>query len=290
MSTARWYTYAYMDVVTGLLLFVFGLIIGSFLNVVAYRFRTGVSLTGRSHCTSCTHPLSWYELVPVYSFLAQRGLCVHCGSRISARYTLVELLTGAAFVAVGYAFIAQPLMLALNLVLVSLLIVIVVYDMRHMIIPDELVAYLGLVAVAYVGYELVAYRSMAFLLDAALGAMIPALFLAGLWYISSGRWIGLGDVKLSIPLGALLGAWGSVSFVIFAFWIGAGVSLAVLAVQRVAQRMYRGQQRLRFFSGALTMKSEVPFAPFLIVAFVLMHLSGADVFALVDTIIARLSF
>lgn len=278
-----------MDAASLIVLFLFGLIIGSFLNVVIYRFRTGVSLSGRSHCTACNHALHWHELVPVCSYIMQRGACAHCGSRISPRYIVVELLTGAVFVAVGYAFITEPMLLAFNLALAALLVVIVVYDIRHLIIPNAFVVLLAVLAALVIGYEASTYGATT-ITHALLGAAIPASFLAGLWYVSGGRWIGMGDVKLSAPLGGILGAWGSVSFLIFAFWIGAVVTLTLLAVQHIAQYLVRGQTGLRFLPRTLTMKSEVPFAPFLIAAFVLVQLSGADVFALVDAITAQLSF
>src|SRR3989338_6841366 len=85
-----------------LVFFVFGLIVGSFLNVVIYRFNTAKSFGGRSACVSCQNKLCWYELIPLVSFLSQKGRCRNCKARISIQYPLVEFATGLIFVALFY--------------------------------------------------------------------------------------------------------------------------------------------------------------------------------------------
>ena len=116
----------------------FGLIIGSFLNVIILRLHTGQSSSGRSGCMSCGAQLSWTELVPVFSFFALRGRCKTCGSSISHQYWIVEVLT-----AVLFALIASQnfglLISAFYVVVASLLVVIGAYDLRHTIIPNKLV-------------------------------------------------------------------------------------------------------------------------------------------------------
>jgi prepilin signal peptidase PulO-like enzyme (type II secretory pathway) len=118
--------------------------------------------------------------------------------------------------------------------------------------------------------------------------LAPALtfaFLGGLWKVSKGRWIGLGDAKLSIPLALMVGLFHAFSFVVFAFWIGAVVSVLLLILQRVLRR---GQKYLRFGGGPLTMSTEVPFAPFLIASFVLVYFVHVDVYTLTDTLLSYL--
>ncbi len=269
-----WYQYV---LVTAL-----GLVIGSFLNVYIYRFHTGRSLSGSSHCLSCARPLTWYELLPVFSYLALRGRCRTCGSYIPFRYVLVELLTAALFVLV-YAIVQPSLMLLLWFILVSLLVVILVYDLYHLIIPNELVVAVGIVSVAmfftaapFTGIPAVLILHAA----AALGAFA---FYGGLWLVSGGRWIGLGDAKLAVPLAFLLGPWATFSFIVLSFWIGAGLSVLLLLLQRLLKR---GQHRLSKFGVTITMKSEVPFAPFLIVAFLAVALYHVDVLVLFDHLYA----
>ncbi len=276
-------------------MFILGTFVGSFLNVVALRYNTGrlrqaLFGGGRSHCFSCDKRLAWYELVPVLSFLAQGGCCRGCKSRLSWQYPLVELLTGSLFViaflheAVG----AHSFGLLLALVILSLLVVIGVYDLRHKIIPDAL-------AYAFAAFALL--YSLARLLPvspngdfAPFAAILnfhafsqdifwlliagPALFLPfyALWKISDGRWIGLGDGKLALGMGWFLGLSGGVSAVVLAFWIGALVAVTILAVQRF------GPSLCRFLGSNLAsrlhMRSEIPFAPFLITGTLIVYATG----------------
>lgn len=216
---------------TLVILFVFGLCVGSFLHVLALRHNSGASLGGRSACSVCATRLRWYELVPVLSFLFLSGRCRTCRSKISWRYPAVEVLTGLLFATVPLVFLP----------VFSLYIAITLYDLRHKIIPDALV------------YAAIALSALtrAFLGGGALDYLagpILFLFFAAIWLLSRGRAIGFGDSKLALSIGLLLGAAGGFSAVILAFWIGAvwGIGAMIFSPKR------------------LTMKSELPFAPFLI--------------------------
>jgi prepilin signal peptidase PulO-like enzyme (type II secretory pathway) len=280
-----------MDALILLWFFILGTIIGSFLNVVIYRFNTGKSLNGRSHCLSCGGLLSWYELLPVVSYVVQKGACRSCSARITPRYLYVELLTGLLFLFCAHLFLSDPVLLLFNLAITSLLVVILVYDLRHTIIPDELVLYLLVLAIAYTLWDQLLQTITLTSPERILGAVIPAALFGGLWYLSRGRWIGLGDAKLAVPLGLILGIAGSVSMFMLAFWIGAGVSVSGIVLQKLlhgsfVRNIRRGQISLLFLGGPLTMRSEVPFAPFLICAFFLVHLVHVDAFALIDAAIA----
>ena len=263
-------------------LFLFGLIIGSFLNVLIYRLHTGKSLNDRSHCLSCGHTLSWYELFPVFSYLFLFGRCRVCGSYIPKRYLLVELLTGLMFSLV-YITSESSLELFFNLILVSVLIVGVVYDLYHMIIPNEIVILTAILA-PLILFSVTPLSSllMAFLW-ATLSSVLAFIFFGGLWYFSGGRWVGFGDAKLVVGLGFLVGLSGVFSLLVFSFWIGALVSLVIIALQFLAKR---GQQPLHFLTGELTMKSEIPFAPFLVSAFVLVYFFGLDVLSLTNYVLS----
>ncbi|MBX2866615.1 prepilin peptidase [Candidatus Kaiserbacteria bacterium] len=247
----------------------FGLIIGSFLNVFICRLHTGKSLNGRSHCLSCGTVLVWYELLPALSYLVLGGRCRHCSSRISGRYFLVEVGTALLFV---FSFLTAESVLdtALLFILSSVLVVIAVYDMMHTIIPDEMVLVLVAVAVLLVIPTGVPLAH----LGAGVGA---ALFFWIFWYVSSGTWMGLGDAKLAFPLAGILGGWGAVSMVILSFWVGAIISLFLLALQK-------GKTHMPFLSPHLTMKSEIPFAPFLIIGFVCVYFFHVDIFTITDSV------
>lgn len=256
----------------------FGLIIGSFLNVVLYRFNTGKSVTGRSRCLSCGQILSWLDLIPVVSYLWRRGRCAYCGARIPVRYVLVEIATGGLFLLSLYV-VGLSVLLPLYFILMALLMCVVVYDMAHTIIPDRFVIILvvcaGAIAILESWGDTHAYALR------ALGGALSFLFFASLWLLSEGRWVGLGDAKLALPLGIIASWPTSLSMLILSFWVGAAVSVTLLMAQRLLQR---GQQRLRFLPVSLTIKSEVPFAPFLVVGFFLAHFFAVDAFDLIFSI------
>lgn len=258
-----------------LIVFVFGTIIGSFLNVVLYRLHTGKSLNGRSHCMSCGKTLQWYELFPVISYVIQRGKCRGCHAHVPSRYLIVEMLTGLSYLLIWHLFSEDLITFFLYVALVSVSIVIIVYDMRHTIIPDELSALLGVIAVGFLGYAYFITRDILAVSMDLLAGIYAFTFFGGLWYISKGRWIGFGDAKLAVPLGIMVGIGGVFSMIVLSFWIGAILSLLLLGMGRL---LGRGKTRLRFLPPALTIKSEVPFAPFLMLGFFLVELFHADIF------------
>lgn len=253
--------------------FVFGLIIGSFLNVVILRLHTERSFGGRSGCMSCQNKLSWYELIPVFSFLCLLGRCKNCRTKISLQYPIVESLTGFIF-AVFFLkfqdlfFFNTPVFIftyTYYVVMFSILVVIAVYDLRHKIIPDSLSILFGVFA--FLGLFFFAPHNLYFsfhlptLLDFASGFII-ALPFALLWLVSGGTWMGLGDAKLAIGLGWLLGFYSAISGIMLAFWIGAFVGLLLV-----------------IFSKKYRLKSEIPFAPYLVLGMFLafifeLHLFG----------------
>src|SRR5690554_1751288 len=127
-----------MSVFGVVLLFLYGIVLGSFYNVVVYRLPRKLSLVHpRSHCPNCKRQLSPGELIPIFSFLLQRGRCRGCGTLISFRYPLVELITGLGFVASGFLSPNIPTLIV-GLFLFSLLLVIALIDLEHKIIPNVL--------------------------------------------------------------------------------------------------------------------------------------------------------
>lgn len=258
-----------------LILFLFGIAIGSFLNVVVYRLRTGKTLGGRSECLSCGSTLSAMELIPVLSYIIQRGRCASCGCKYSPQYVLVELITGLVFASLAIHFgaylVGQPLYIALLLhsVIAAILIVIAVYDLRHKIIPNSLVYPLILISLGLLFIEFspsgISFRSLAegFSYNSAFyaGALFFAFF-GLLWLVSRGRWMGFGDAKLVIALGFLLGLSQGLTALAISFWIAAIVGILMLLLSR----------------GSLTMKTEIPFGPYLILGFYLEFIFGWQIF------------
>ncbi len=249
-----------------------GVVIGSFLNVVVYRLHTNRSLSGRSHCLACGYTLRWFDLLPIVSYVLLRARCRRCGARITPRYALVEGLTGVLF---AFSALLTPVWLPLVFILCiqAVLVVIIVYDYYHLIIPDRTVLWLLALAAGWLGYEVWLGMSWATLGSTIAVALAGGSVFAFLWLISKGRWIGLGDAKLAVPLGMIVGISGVFSLVVFSFWVGALISLAILTGQALVRR---GQPHLRFLSQPLTIKSEVPFAPFLVISFWLIYFFGFD--------------
>jgi len=255
-----------------LIFFLFGLIIGSFLNVVILRYNTEKTFGGRSACMSCQHTLSWYELVPLFSFLGLRGRCLNCKSKISVQYPLVELATGIIFAGLFLKF--QDIFFLNTLVFAgtyaffasafSLLLIIAVYDFKHKIIPDtlvllfDIVAFIGLFIFSIYGFDIHIPGLWEFL-----SGIVIALPFALIWLLSAGTWMGLGDAKLAIGLGWLLGLSRALSGVVVAFWSGALISLILI----VFTKKYR-------------MKSEIPFAPFLVLGTVIAFLFELYLFSI----------
>jgi len=139
----------------------FGLIIGSFLNVYIYRFHTGKSLSGHSHCLSCGTRLRWFELFPLVSYLVLRGRCRTCSCLVTTRYFVVELATGVLF-ALCLSLTMDPIMIALLWFIVSVLVVITVYDLYHFIIPDSLTASLTFGAALLLVYVTLVFLRLVF--------------------------------------------------------------------------------------------------------------------------------
>jgi leader peptidase (prepilin peptidase)/N-methyltransferase len=255
-----------MNTVLFIFIFVFGTIIGSFLNVVIIRYGTGRSLGGRSMCAVTGKTLEWYELIPIVSFLIQGGRSRHSGTRISWQYPLVELFTGVVFVLLASKFIllaiTYPKVFLINLLfyffVFSYLVMIFVYDMRHRIIPNGFLYPLAIIAFCGVFLLPVALgiRPTMSTLWGFLSGPIVALPLLALWAITKKKGMGLGDVKLVIPLGWLVGLSGGFAMLLMSFWIGAIIAVVLLVF------------------GGKHMKSEIPFGPFIIVGFAIVFLSG----------------
>jgi leader peptidase (prepilin peptidase)/N-methyltransferase len=187
----------------------------------------------------------------------------------------VEVLTGLLFVA-ATALQLSDINTGLLWLLLSVLVVIFVYDIRHYIIPDMLTIVSTLLVVALTaprGLDAGAWTNYSY---DALAAFLGAGFLFMLWFVSKGRWLGFGDVKLAIPLGLLVGVELVFSFVVVSFWVGAFISILLLGFSK----LQRGQLALRFLPAGLTIKSVVPFAPFLILGCLIVFFTSLDVLTL----------
>jgi len=258
-----------------IVIFILGLLVGSFLNVVIYWLETGLdkrqvtsdkrqirkNLKGRSFCPSCGHQLKALDLIPIFSWLFLKGKCRYCKKKISLQYPLLELMTGFVFL-LTFLFLSQEiffvtshwslviglLKLIILLTLNSMLLTIFVYDLKHKIIPDKVMFPAIVSALCY--SLLVITGDQNYNLSSFLFPFLSALGAGGFFYalaaVSDGKWMGGGDIKLAFFMGLLLG-WPNILVGLFlGFLTGALFGLALI------------------FSKKAKIQSEIPFGPFLI--------------------------
>lgn len=224
------------------LAFLFGLLIGSFLNVCIYRMPRDISVLrpARSHCPHCDHVIRWYDNIPVISFLLLRGKCRDCKERISLRYPIVEILTGAVFF--GSIFTFGLSLLALKYVLFgSSMIALIFSDFEERILPDEFTIGGTVVGIA-LSLVVPLNPSLAFflapftrnpqilsLIESLLGSVVCAGVLWGVGYLyerfRNKEGLGFGDVKMVMMIGAFLGLQGALLTVIAGSILGSVVGL-----------------------------------------------------------------
>lgn len=231
--------------------------------MVICRLQTQETLMGRSHCAKCDKQIAWYDNVPLLSFLLLRGTCRYCKKEISWQYPMVECGTGVLFAAVGYRVFSLEDMTSwidtvFYLGLFSMLIVVFVYDLLTMYIPMTLVwtalvwtsVYLAmsqwLLASQYMS---VASESIAPYIFSGLGAFI---FFWSLVKISHETWMGMGDAYLALLVGLVVGFPGVLWAMTLSFGLGALIGVLLIAL------------------GKKGMKSQVPFAPFLVIGIILV--------------------
>lgn len=237
---------------SGLLLLA-GTLLGSFLNVLILRYHSGRGIVWeRSECPACRQTLRWWELIPVVSYLLLRGRCARCRGRISLQYPLIEIVTGLVVVMLlspwpgSVGLLGEGLLL---LLIASILIVLGMIDLYTFLLPDVYILLL-LAAVGIFRW----WRGTLVSLELVYGAMIGVGFLLLLWLLTRGQGIGLGDVKLMLPLGMFFGVGGTVTLLFGAFCAGGLVGLLLL------------------LRGRASMKTPVPFGPFLTATAILLVL------------------
>ena len=258
--------------------FIFGSVIGSFLNVVILRLHEGKPVTGRSHCPHCQHQLKTADLIPIFSYILLRGKCRYCGHKLSIQYPLVELLAAVSF-ALFFLVWGQtltdkgltPVLLLsflFSLFSISVLIVVSVYDLRWGLIPDKVILPALVISLLYqlILLPVLMYTSEVYisgvdiLLDLGTVGLVGAFFFS-LIFITRGKGMGGGDLKLSIFIALALGFPQAIIALLLAFLTGALASVILLS------------------SGKKGLKSHVPFGPFLALGAYLALLWGSQLWS-----------
>lgn len=256
-----------------------GLIFGSFINALVWRLHTqslpkskrpkkvNLSMTrGRSVCVDCHHELAWYDLIPVFSWVLLRGKCRYCHKPIHWQYPVVELLTAVIFVLSGIFWPLEstgvhewlPLLnLAGWLVVVVGMVALVIYDFRWMLLPNRIVYPLTILALLLTALNVGLGGGKEVLFGTLFGVAIAGGLFFVLFYVSNGKWIGGGDVKLGFLSGLLLADPYLAFLMLF--------TASTLGTFAVIPAM---------ISGRLKTSSRVPFGPFLAVATIVVKLFG----------------
>jgi len=234
-----------------ILMFISGLIFGSFLNALIWRLHSKKSIVqDRSQCPNCRHRLGFWDLIPLASFVCLWGRCRYCHTKISWQYPVVELMS-----ALGFLLINQmPLGLIEKVWLCGLFflsLLILIYDLKYLLIPDSSII-LGIIWI--IGYMLLLNRGQ--IIDSLIAGLIASLFFFLMYYFSRGRWIGGGDVKLGFLMGLFLGWPNILLALLLAYILGAIIGLGLLVFKQA------------------TLKSQVPFGPFLILATIVVYKWG----------------
>jgi leader peptidase (prepilin peptidase)/N-methyltransferase len=209
---------------------VFGLIVGSFLNVCIYRLprKQSVNWPG-SRCTACDRPLSWYENIPVVSWVALRGRCRTCGERISVMYPLVELITSGLFVA-GYLIYGLTPLLAVRLAFACAMVVLFAIDLRHHLLPNVITVPGIVIGFALSLFLPPGWKSALIGLLAGGGVLFA---IAEAYYRLRGiEGLGMGDVKMLSMIGAFLGWKLMLVTLVLGSFAGSIIGLGVIALGR----------------------------------------------------------
>ncbi len=253
-----------------ILIFFFGGAIGSFVNVIVDRLYIKSFISGRSVCQTCSKNLAWYEMIPVLSFLFLKGRCKKCKIKIEKKHLWVEIMTGILAIltynillfsyfdpaSLNYNLLSGSLFALFYIFLFVLLLAILLYDLKHKIVPLGFSVLLLIIGLAFQAYRI--YNSSIFYggtsgtlfwLDLFSGILVALPFLL-IFLFTRGKAVGFGDVLLFLGVGYLLGFIFGVSVFILSIWIGAIVSL--LLIYLLPHKYNR--------------KSAIPFAPFIIIA------------------------
>lgn len=262
---------------------IFGLIVGSFLNVVIIRAEQEKSLGGRSECVTCHKTLHWYELIPVVSFLVQRGKCRSCKTKISPQYMLVELLTAIMFFVAGkyiFALFWLPFSvlfwigLVLLFIVFSLIIVMSVYDIRTRQVPVRWIGYLFIASILFLGVYYASYYNLNWIafVPHISGMLIVVPFLA-LYLFSSGRLIGFADIEIIAWIGMMLGIVSGLSATIVSFYLGAVFAIGFVLYHLIIKKnQYRNIRKKR-----------IAFVPFLFSGWMITMLTS---FSIIDLFVS----
>lgn len=247
------------------IIFILGLGIGSFLNVILFRMTTEKKFwNGRSECMHCGHTLAWYELIPVLSFLIQSGKCRQCKQNLSLQYPFLELITAILFT--GYIYIAVPSILSLYsfnwiqivqiliiLTLITQLIIVFVYDFQYQLIPVIQLRAIQLLGIFWFGLEY--YQTRPIVPDSLITAIACSFITLFLYFITKKQGIGWGDIELFLGLGFFIPLMWAIPFFFGSFVIGTIWAVILMIINKNP-----------------SLKQKIAFGPSMILAFLIVDI------------------
>ena len=244
-----------MTIYYTVVLFIFGIVLGSFYNVVGYRLPKGQSLIKpSSHCPNCNHKLKAYELIPIFSFLLLGRKCSKCKTKISWFYATFEFLTGCLF-ALSYLVFGFTIDFFIAITLSSMLIIIIISDYQTMIIPDE-VLIVGLILFIIELFIKNGFNGLLYNVFDGIICFISMILLKLFGdFVFKKDSMGGGDIKLMFLIGMILGWQMGLMTVVLAAFIALPISLIILAIKK---------------------DHELPFGPFLSIATLLIFFTKID--------------
>jgi len=233
-----------------ILLFVFGLVFGSFFSALSWRYPKNISVAkGRSFCPKCKRQIVWYDNIPLFSYIFLGGKCRNCKKHISWRYPIIELATAIGFCLVGLNIF--------NLIIFSILEIIFIIDFENKIIPDDFV---------FLGFVLVILHTIYFIpsdiFSSLFAGFLGASLLLLIHLITRGRGMGLGDVKFAVLGGMVVGLHLTLIWLFLAFLTGAFVGIILILSRKAG------------------LKDQIAFGPFLIFSIWLTSIFGDKLLSL----------
>ena len=253
-----------MEIYIYVIIFIFGSIMGSFLNVLAVRLSNNESIIyPGSHCHNCQHKLKWYELIPILSYIIQKGKSNCCNTRIPISYLIVEIVTGALYCTAYHSF-GFSYELVISLIFISSLITIIVSDIEYMIILDEVIA---VACILIILLELV-FFGLEFTVNKILSGILAFITMYGIKMIGDKMFkkesMGGGDIKVMFLFGIVIGFPLSICDIFLATFIAFPVAIYLLFSRK---------------------DSLIPFGPFLAMAAILIHISKVDISSIINFIV-----
>ena len=253
-----------MELYIYIIMFILGSVMGSFLNVVAVRLSNNESIIyPSSHCHTCNHKLKWYELIPIFSYLIQKGKSRCCHNKIPISYLIVEIVTGALYCTSYHSF-GLSYDLIISLIFISSLIIIIISDIEYMIILDEVIA---VASITIILLELIFY-GLTFTAEKVLSAVLAFATMYIIKLLGDKLFkresMGGGDIKLMFLFGLVLGYSLSICDIFLATFIAFPIAIYLLISRR---------------------DNLIPFGPFLAMAAILIHISKVDISSIINFII-----